>query len=324
MQHITDAMIDSVITPADAQAVLEDAWRRFGEGEAAMQERIRTEAGNVKLSTLGAVIPGQGVAGAKVYTTIAGQFSFVILLFSTEDGRPLASLEAGAITRLRTAACSVIAARHLARPGARRLALLGAGVQGRAHAVQLSAAFGLRHIRVCDPHAPPGLADELQARCGVPVETCATAEAAIADADIIVTASRSPEPLFAGEAIPAGCFIAAIGSSLPHTRELDDTALRRAALIAVEWKPQTLREAGDLVRAAPDALLPAGKVVELADLVTGRVPGRRGPDDITLYKSVGVGLQDVALAGLAWRRLQESGARRTGLVPSPREMPTPG
>ncbi len=307
MQHITDAMIDALVTPADAQAVLEDAWRSFGEGQAAMQERIRTEAGGVKLSTLGAVIPGQNVAGAKVYSTIAGQFNFVILLFSTEDGRPLASLEAGAITRLRTAACSVIAARRMARPGAKRLALLGAGVQGRAHAEQFAAAFGLERIRFCDPHGRLGLVAELQARCRVPVQSCATPLETIEDADIIVTASRATEPLFPGEAIPAGCFIAAVGSSLPHTRELDDTALRRASRIAVEWKPQSLREAGDLVRAAPDALLPEGKLVELADLVTGRVQGRLGPEDITVYKTVGVGLQDVALAGLAWRRLQESG-----------------
>jgi ornithine cyclodeaminase len=306
MQHITDATIDALLTPADAQAVLLDALRNQGEGQAAMQERIRTEAGGVKLSTLGAVIPGQGVAGAKVYTTIKGQFSFVILLFSTGDGRPLASFEANAITRLRTAACSVIAARHLARPGARRLALLGAGVQGQAHAEQMAAAFGLEHIRVFDPHGRAEVIAGLQARCGVPVESCATAEATIAGADIIVTASRSTEPLFAGELIPEGCFIAAVGSSLPHTRELDDTALRRTALIAVEWKQQTLREAGDLVRAAPHALLPAGKLVELADIITGRVAGRRSDGDITLYKSVGVGLQDIALAGLAWKRLQGS------------------
>ncbi|WPB56424.1 ornithine cyclodeaminase family protein [Xylophilus sp. GOD-11R] len=303
MHHVTDAMIDAAVTPADAQAVLRDALQRLGQGEAAMQERIRTEAGGVKLSTLGAVIPGQHVAGAKVYTTIAGQFNFVILLFSTEDGRPLASFDAGAITRLRTAACSTIAARHLARPDARHLGLLGCGVQGQAHARQLSSAFGLRRIRVFDPHVAPGVLAALQQDCGVTVEHCATAEAAIDGADIVVTASRATEPLFHGDRLPVGCFVAAIGSSLPHTRELDDTALRRASLIAIEWKQQTLREAGDLVRAAPDALLPEGKVVELADLVTGRVAGRQGDDEITLYKSVGIGLQDVALAGLAWSRL---------------------
>ncbi len=115
MQHITDAMIDAHVSPEDARQVMEAAFASFGRGDAAMQERIRTEAGGVKLSTLGAVIPQQGVAGAKVYTTINGQFSFVILIFSAEDGRPLASFDAGAITRLRTAACTTLAAQRLAR-----------------------------------------------------------------------------------------------------------------------------------------------------------------------------------------------------------------
>ena len=294
-------MVDALVTPADAQQVLRDAFARLGEGAAAMQARIRTEAGGVKLSTLGAVIPGQGVAGAKVYTTIKGQFSFVIVLFSTEDGRPLASFDAGAITRLRTAACSVIAARHLARPEARRMALFGAGTQGRAHAVQMAAAFGLEGISVCTPRPAAGLAESLSRLCGVPVRLCDAGEA-LEGADIVVTASRASTPLFAGGRLPAGCFVAAIGSSLPHTRELDDVALSRAALVAVEWRPQSLGEAGDLVLAG-EGVLPEEKIVELAELVTGQAPGRRTRDDITVYKSVGVGLEDIALAGLVWRRL---------------------
>ncbi|MDM0026625.1 ornithine cyclodeaminase family protein [Variovorax saccharolyticus] len=301
MQHITDSMVEALVSPADAQQVLRDAFLRFGAGTAAMQERVRTEAGGVKLSTLGAVIPGQGVAGAKVYTTIEGRFSFVILLFSAEDGRPLASFDAGAITRLRTAACSVIAARHLARPESRTLALFGAGTQGRAHAVQLAAAFGLGCIRVCTPRPSAGLAESLAAESGVPVRLCGPDEA-LDGADLVVTASRATTPLFAGERLPPGCFVAAIGSSLPHTRELDDAALSRAALVAVEWRPQSLREAGELVQAGA-GVLPEEKIVELAELVSGRVAGRQAGDDITIYKSVGVGLEDVALAGLAWRRL---------------------
>ncbi|MBN9370677.1 MAG: ornithine cyclodeaminase [Hydrogenophaga sp. SCN 70-13] len=302
MQHITDAVVDATISPEDAQAVLDDAFARFGRGEAAMQARVRTEAGGVKLSTLGAVVPGQGVVGAKVYTTIQGQFTFVILLFAADDGRALASFDAGAITRLRTAACSVIAARHLARADARVMALYGAGVQGRMHAVQMARAFSLGEIRVSDPYAPPTLAGELQAACGVPVRLCAP-EAAVEGADIVVTASRSTTPLFRGEQLAPGSFVAAIGSSLPHTRELDDAALRRAATIAVEWKPQTLQEAGDLVLAAPGALDPA-RIVELGELVAGLKPGRQDAQAVTLYKSVGVGLEDVALAGLVWQRLQ--------------------
>ena len=302
MQHITDDMIDAAIRPQDAQQVLLDAFRSFGQGQAAMQERIRTEAQGVKLSTLGAVIPEQRVAGAKVYTTIKGQFTFVIVLFSTEDGRALASFDAGAITRLRTAACSLIAARHLARPHSRQMALFGAGVQGQAHAVQMAQAFALDEIRVCDPYAAAGLAADLQRRCGTAVRLCDASEA-VAGADIVVTASRSAKPLFGGNELKAGCFVAAIGSSLPHTRELDDRALERASRIAVEWMPQTLREAGDLVLARP-GLVSLDKLVELGALVAGTAPGRQSEEEITLYKSVGVGLEDIALAGLAWQRLQ--------------------
>jgi ornithine cyclodeaminase len=300
MLHITDAMIDEVLGPADAQQALLEALRSFGAGRGAMQERVRTEAAGVKISTMGAVLPDQGFAGTKVYTTIQGRFDFVILLFSAEDGRPLASLEANAITRLRTAACSVIAARHLARPGSRRLAVFGAGVQGQAHALQFALAFGLDEIRLVDPFAPADVAARLQRQCGVPVRMTQAA-AALDQADIVVTASRATEPLFAGVALSPGSFVAAIGSSLPTTRELDDTALRRASRIVLDWSPQTLREAGDLMQAATGCLTP-DKMADLADVVSGRSPGRRNDEEITIYKAVGVGLQDVALAGLAWQR----------------------
>jgi len=301
MRHITDAMVDAAVTPADAQTALREAFRAFGHDAAAMQQRIRTEAAGVKLSTLGAVIPSQGVAGAKVYTTIAGQFSFVILLFATGDGRPLASFDAAAITRLRTAACSVIAAEHLAQPTASRLALFGTGVQARAHLAQFAAAYPLEEVRLWSSYATPKIADELAHAHGIPVRLCEAA-AAVDGADLVVTASRATSALFPGEALAPGCFIAAVGSSLPHTRELDDTALRRADLVAVEWKAQTLREAGDLVLAAPDTV-PEQKLVELGALVSRRATGRTGPGQIMVYKSVGVGLEDVALAGLAWQRI---------------------
>lgn len=301
MIHITDAMVEKAVSAADARAVLADAFLSFGRQEAAMQARIRSEADGVKLSTLGAVIPGQQVLGAKVYSTIKGQFSFVILLFSSVDGRALATFDAGAITRLRTAGCSVVAAQRLARPNASTLAVFGSGPLGRAHAVQMAEAFPLRHVLLVSRSSDPALAAELEAACGVPTKM-ATAEQAAAEADIVVTASRSPTALFSGDLLKPGCFIAAVGSSLPNTRELDDRAIARASLVAVEWREQSLREAGDLALADPQALT-AVKVVELGEILAGRARGRTSDDEITIYKSVGVGLQDIALAGLAYSRI---------------------
>lgn len=302
MLHINDAMVDELVDAAAAQQVVRDAFARFGRGEAAMQQRERTEAGGVKLSTLGAVIPGQQVAGAKVYTTIAGRFDFVILLFSTTDGRPLATLEANAITRLRTAASTVVAGAHLARPDCRRMMLYGAGVQGQAHARQLARAYPLERITVSDPGASDALLRAMERDCQVEVRR-SPARAPVEESDIVVTATRARQPLFEGARLAPGAFVAAIGSSLPDTRELDDRALERAGLVAVEWLPQSLREAGDLVLADP-ALDLGERLVELGALVTGAHPGRRHAQEITLYKAVGVGLEDVALAGLAYQRLR--------------------
>ena len=113
MIHFTDADVDRALEGADLEGALRDAFVALGEQRASLQERVRTDAGGVKLSTLGGVLPGAGFAGAKVYTTIAGRFNFVIVLFSAESGEPLATFDANAITRRRTAAVSVLAARRL-------------------------------------------------------------------------------------------------------------------------------------------------------------------------------------------------------------------
>lgn len=302
MLHITDAMIDAAVSPDEALDSMRTAFVAFGRGEAAMQSRERTDTGGVKLSTLGAVIPGLGVTGAKVYTTIKGQFNFVILLFSTETGAPLATMEANAITRLRTAATTVLAAECLAPQQAQTLFLCGAGVQGVAHAKQLVRRYPLQRIFVFDPFAQDEVFARLKIECGVDVRRVADT-AAVGDAEIVVTASRSAQPLFAGERIASGAFVAAIGSSLPHTRELDDAALARASTIVVEWKQQAAVEAGDLVLAAPD-LQVGSKLVELGALLNGPRPSAPTGGQISLYKAVGVGLEDIALAGLAYRKLQ--------------------
>ena len=314
MLHITDAMVDALVSTDQALACMRDAFAAFGRGDAAMQARERTDAGGVKLSTLGAVIPALGVTGAKVYTTINGQFNFVILLFSTDTGAPLATMDANAITRLRTAATTVLAAEYLAPPEPQHLFLCGAGVQGMAHAQQFVQHLGVQSLCVFDPYAPADLPVRLAQLTGLPVDKVRRADNTngVADADIVITASRSKEPLFAGERLKPGAFVAAIGSSLPHTRELDDAALARASVIAVEWKQQSLQEAGDLVLASPTLNI-ARKVVELGELVSSQHAASKtntASGDITLYKAVGVGLEDIALAGLAYQNYQKQSSYR--------------
>jgi len=262
-------MVEALLDPAEVERALIDAFRSLGAGRASIQERVRTAAGAAKLSMLGAVLPELGFAGAKVYMTIGGAFRFVIILFDAASGAPLATMDAAAITRLRTAATSVIASRHLARPHAKQMALFGAGVQGRAHAVRMAHAYPLEEIRVCSPSADAALCAAMEAECRAAVRPY-SARGALDGSEIVVTASRARTPLFEGDALSKGAFVAAIGSSLPDTRELDDRALARASIVAVDWSQQAMREAGDLVLADPAVL--EGKVLELSDLVTQGTP----------------------------------------------------
>jgi ornithine cyclodeaminase len=283
MKHLTDADVERALADADVEGALRSAFVDLALGRAAQQARVRTEAGGVKLSTLGAVVPSQGVVGAKVYTTIAGRFDFVIVLFSTHDGRPIATLEANAITRRRTAAVSLIAARAAASHAVSSIVVFGTGVQARAHADAFSKAYPQARLRLIG-RAQMGEARE-----------------ALAHAQVVVTATRATEPLFDGAWLAPGTFVAAVGSSRPDTRELDDTAFARCASVVVEWKAQALAEAGDLLMLSGpvrDKL----QVLELGDVLAGHVPARRARDDIVIFKSVGVGIEDVAVAGLACTR----------------------
>ncbi|MBC8736438.1 ornithine cyclodeaminase family protein [Paraburkholderia sp. UCT31] len=313
MIHLNDAQIDALVGFDEAIPTLEQAFRALSRGRAAVQRRVRTEAGGVKLSTLGAVLPEAGVTGAKVYTTINGRFSFSIVLFSTDDGRPLATLDANALTRIRTAATTVLAVRALAREDARAVAIFGTGVQGRAHAQALAAHTGLQSFRIVGLDNVEQVVDELNARHrarGVKA-TAGEAAEAVRDADVIVTATRATGALFDGATLAPGAMVAAIGSSLPYTRELDDTTLARASRIVVELHEQAREEAGDLVQAAPGTF-DWRNVVELGDVLEGRASARVRSEDIVVYKAVGIGLQDVALAGLAWRKhvAREAAAQR--------------
>lgn len=292
MIHITDADVERCLAaapPGELETVLRAAFVALSAGGAAQQARIRTDAGGVKLSTLGAVLPQQGVAGAKVYTTIAGQFRFLIALFSARTGAPIATLDAGAITRQRTAVVSLLAARAAVRSRApiSNIAIFGAGVQGRSHAEVFGAAFPEATVRMLGRDdvawaGPDGLAQIVGAT------------------DILITATRSAMPLFAGGLVAPGTFVAAVGSSRPDTRELDDALLGRAARMIVEWKEQSLREAGDWLLAEENirAALP---VVELGDVLAGTIVARTTADDIVIFKSVGVGIADIAVAGLVYR-----------------------
>lgn len=304
MIFLSDQQVGELLTPDATQAALREAFVAFADGRAAVQSRIKTEAAGVRLSTMGAVIPGCGVAGAKLYTTIEGRFAFVIVLFDSAGGQPLAVMESNTITRLRTAAVTVVAAgASIDAARVRTIVVFGAGVQGQSHVEQLAAAYPQAELRVVN-HRPAGaVLDALSARIGRSVRQH-PAERALEGADIVVMATRSKTPLVDDALLPRDGLLALVGSSLPAAAEASADTMRRAGAVIVEWAEQTRKEAGDLVQLGDAAAsLP---VVELGPLLAGRASVPR--DRLVVFKSVGIGLEDVAAAAAVWRRHQARGS----------------
>jgi ornithine cyclodeaminase len=306
MRLITDAEVAQLVTMREAIHAVAAAFEQFGNGAGSIAPRVRVSSqhngATTMLSTLGAALPASGVLGAKVYATVGGRFNFVIVLFSARTGEALATIEANEITRFRTAAASAVALQHLARRDASVLTLFGTGVQARAHAEAFLLAWPFKDVFVASGSNAAGLAQSIATEFGVHARAAEAAEAVRA-ADVICTCTRATEPLFDGAWVKPGAFVAAIGASKPQARELDDTLLRRADLIVVEWLTAARAEAGEFVRAAP-GILDATRVVELGKLLVHGTPYTRRPGDIVIYKSVGIGLEDVALANLVWQRAQ--------------------
>jgi ornithine cyclodeaminase len=290
MKLITDSQIAACSTQAVVQASLHTAFCDLGAGRATVLARSR--AGDVRtgmVSAMGAVLPSLDVLGTKVYATRNGQFQFLVNLFQLSSGLPLATLEGNELTRLRTAATTALAVQLLASPRATSLAVFGAGVQAQAHIEALWPLRAFKELLICARSGAEALAAKYRAR-GLPARAVAAQEAAAAP--VVVTATRSSEAIFDGAWVQPGALVTAVGSSKPTARELDDALLARAAQIVVEWKPAAEQEAGEFRRAAPGVIDPA-KVVELGPLLLQPPPWN--PNHITVYKSVGIGLEDVAL-----------------------------
>ncbi len=243
------------------------------------------------------ITPGNPVAGLDTHQGI-------VLLSDGGSGVPVAILNASAVTEIRTAAVSVLATELLANPDASTLAVVGAGVQARAHIRALDQARPLTEVRVAgrDPASARALADTLDGHIRAPVRACDSVRAAVDRADIIVTATSSAEPVLQRDWLAPGTHINAVGACLPNARELDSATVAAGVLVA-DRRESVLAEAGDYLLAAADGVVGPDHIrAELGDLLLGSARGRRGADDITIFESLGLAVEDLAAAELAYRR----------------------
>ncbi len=282
---------------AAAVDALETAFRTLDAGGGPLRSTVETSSGSlllmpafgaagvgVKLVTLTPSNPGRGVPYI--------QASYV--LFDADTQSPEAVLDGAALTALRTGAVSGLATRHLARADAARLVLFGAGVQARAHLEAMCAVRPVSELIVVSRSRPAaeslvedGLGRGLAARVGDPD--------AVADADLICTCTTSEDPVFDGSLLRPGVHVNAVGSHRPDARELDTETIRRGRVV-VETRDVGLAEAGELAIPIAEGALAAGDVAaDLAETVRG-VPVRRSPEDLTVFKSVGMAFEDLAVA----------------------------
>ncbi|GAA2165817.1 ornithine cyclodeaminase family protein [Actinomadura napierensis] len=256
------------------------------------------------VAKFGSVTPGNAARGLP---TVAA----LVIVQDPVDGRPVAIIEGEAVTTPRTAAASAVAADHLAIPDASRLAVVGCGVQGRAHVRAMLRVRPIGRVTVaCRNSETCGAAAELAAELELPVEGAGDVRAAVADADIVVTATTSAEPVVLGEWLPPGCTVLSVGSFAPDRCEVDGAVLARAATVVVDDVATALRQAGPIVAGVRDGRLSEDRIRPLGPIVAGLAPGRAAPGDVVFYNSVGLGVQDAAAAAVIVDRARAAGAGR--------------
>jgi len=239
-----------------------------------------------------------GFIAMKQYTYVKGVLRFLVPLYEISTGALLAMIEADFLGQQRTGAASGVATKYLARQNARTAAILGTGGQAKTQLEAISAARRLDSVRVYgrDSERRANFCAEMSARLGIAVQPAASAAEAVRGADIVNTATTSVKPVLDGHDIADGAHINAIGANHAHKRELDDTAISRAAVIFVDSLEQSKQEAGDLIIPFQQQLDKWDAVHELDQVVAGKVPGRANDKQITLFKSNGIASWDLAVA----------------------------
>ena len=301
MEACIEAMADALRATSSGGAVLplrSVVWMPDRTGMIGLMPGFLDPPRSLGLKVV-SIFPGNHAAG---YDSHQG----VVMLFDTRYGYPLAIMDASSITAIRTAACSGVATRALARDDAGDLAILGSGVQARTHLAAMRAVRSLRRVRVWSRSAAN--ARRFAEASPVPVEVMPTARAAVDGADLICTTTAAREPILEGAWIAPGAHVNAVGACFAATRELDTAAVARARLV-VDRSESTLNESGDFLFARKDGAIGDDHILgELGDLLLGRFAARRTAADVTLFKSLGIAIEDLASAHYIYTQAVAQGA----------------
>ena len=309
---LSESEVHELLTMGECITVMEEALTALARGEVhnPLRQVVRAPGAPGMLGLMpawrGGATPFYGLKEVCVFpeNPKRGLDTHVgaVILHSGETGEPLAFMNASAITAIRTAAVSAVATKLLARKEAAVLAILGAGVQARAHLAAIPLVREIRDVRVYSRSGAEGLG----ARTGVSPRIVATAEECVRGADIIVTATSSREPILRLDWIGAGAHINAVGSSIAAARELDAQTMAACSLF-VDRRESTVNESGDFLFAVREGLIDQEHIrAELGEVLLGTAPGRTSNDEITLFKSLGLAIEDLASAAFLYEKARST------------------
>ena len=303
---LSEADVETLLTPADAVPVVEESLRRMADGSTTLLPRERLPVEGGYYAVMAAVDRELGYAGLKSYTVVEGRLAFVVCLFALGDGSLAAVLEADRLGQVRTGAASGVAAKHLARPGAASLGVIGCGWQAESQVAAIRAAVPAVERVVAWCRTP----ERLHAFCERADAEPAAGPDEAAACDVVVTATTSKDPVLRGEWLHPGALVCAIGANDVAARELDNVVLERASFVCCDSREQAMRESGDLVEPVAGGVLDWLEVYEVHQVVAGEVRGRERDDDVVLFKSNGIAPWDVAAAAEAVARARARGLGR--------------
>jgi alanine dehydrogenase len=310
---LSEADIQSILTMPLALEAVENSFQRLVDGMAVLHSRQRLHLpGKSYLHYMAAGDGSSGYMGLKIYTSSREGLRFLVPLFDAQSGDLLALLEADRLGQMRTGAASGVATRLMARGDARVAGIIGTGLQARTQLEAIVLVTKLEEIRAYgrNQQRREQFAQEMTVVLGVPVIPVLSAEEAVRDADIVITSTTSTNPVVEGRWLKRGTHINAIGANFPQKRELDEDAVRRCDIIVADSRQQSREEAGDLIQVFADDVSAWQQVHELADIVGRKIPGRTSPEQITLFKSNGLAIEDVVVAGRVYELARARGLGR--------------
>lgn len=306
---ISRSDVAKLLTMPETILNVEEAYKQLVLGTAVMPQRTAITNPTPGLTLImPACIGGSNALATKivsVYKNNPEKFNkpttlAKIMVQDINTGEIIGILDGGLITAMRTGAATAISVKYLAKKNSKTVGIYGAGVQARKQIVGVYWILQkqLRHVKVYDIKNEQSVKfkEDLEKELGIEVEIVEKSTDLVKDTDIIIAATTSPSPLFDGKNLSNGVHISSIGAHSPTTRELDETTVLKANLLVADFKPACLAEAGDYILPIKEGKLSETKIVSIGDIILGNAKGRTSDDQITIFKSVGLAVQDVAVA----------------------------